>query len=70
MDAPVSAGEILVKDLSKEGDKAELTVLIVEAGRKTERLARLNDLLTGEQTFWAHDGPLARGHVSTWPDLR
>jgi hypothetical protein len=38
--------------LQQPGDPYGLTVLIVKAGRIADRLAKLDDPLSGEQTLW------------------
>lgn len=48
-----TAGQRLISDLSKEGDRYALTVMIIEAGRIADRLEKLDDILSGEQTLWA-----------------
>jgi hypothetical protein len=53
MTEPISAGQQLIADLQQKGDSYGLTLLIVEAARIADRLAKLNDLLIGEQTLWA-----------------
>lgn len=53
MDQLETAGQRLISALSKDEDPYALTVLIVEAARIADRLEKLDDLLSGEQTLWA-----------------
>lgn len=53
MDQTKTAGQRLIEGLSREGDPYALTILIVEAARIADRLEKLDDLLSGEQTLWA-----------------
>lgn len=52
MTEPISAGQQLIAGLQQPNDPYGLTVLIIEAGRIADRLAKLDDLLTGQQTLW------------------
>lgn len=46
------SGDDLVDELCQAGDSADMTALIVQAGRIKRRLDRLNELIDGEDDVW------------------
>lgn len=52
--SPETAGQRLIRELSRAKDPYEITLMVTEAGRIADRLNELNDLLVGRKSAWMH----------------
>jgi hypothetical protein len=49
---PPTAGERLLADLSRPGESYDIGVMVTEAVRVTDRLEKLDKVLSGEKSSW------------------